>query len=42
MISSEAIKNGITPKNDIIFKRIFGHKGNEEILKDLLEVLTVI
>ena len=37
MISSEAIKNGITPKNDIIFKRIFGHKGNEEILKDLLE-----
>ena len=27
----------ITPKNDIAFKRIFGTKGNEEILKDFLE-----
>ena len=27
----------ITPKNDIVFKRIFGSKGNEEILKSFLE-----
>ena len=27
----------ITPKKDIAFKRIFGSKGNEAILKDLLE-----
>ena len=27
----------ITPKKDIVFKRIFGSKGNEAILKDLLE-----
>ena len=26
----------LTPKNDIIFKRIFGTEGNEEILKDFL------
>ena len=26
----------LTPKNDIIFKRIFGNKGNEVILKDFL------
>lgn len=26
----------LTPKNDIIFKKIFGSKGNEDILKDLL------
>ena len=28
---------GITPKRDVIFKRIFGVKGNEGILKDFLE-----
>ena len=27
----------ITPKRDIVFKRIFGAKGNEGILKDFLE-----
>ena len=27
----------ITPKRDIVFKRIFGTKGNEGILKDFLE-----
>ena len=27
----------ITPKNDLVFKRLFGAKGNEGILKDLLE-----
>lgn len=26
----------LTPKNDIIFKKIFGTQGNEEILKDFL------
>ena len=29
----------VTPKNDIAFKRIFGAKGNEEILKDFLEAI---
>ena len=29
----------ITPKNDIVFKRIFGTKGNEGILKDFLEAI---
>ena len=37
MISKEEILSKITPKNDIIFKKIFGSKGNEEILKDFLE-----
>ena len=27
----------ITPKTDIVFKRLFGQKGNERILKDFLE-----
>ena len=29
----------ITPKRDIVFKRIFGVKGNEGILKDFLEAI---
>ena len=29
----------LTPKNDIVFKRIFGTKGNEGILKDFLEAI---
>lgn len=37
MINEEAILKGITPKNDIIFRKIFGMKGNEGILKDFLE-----
>ena len=28
------LDSNVTPKNDIAFKRIFGTKGNEEILKD--------
>ena len=35
----EELKNKITPKNDIVFKRIFGMKGNEAILKDFLEAI---
>ena len=27
----------ITPKNDRVFKRLFGNVGSEEILKDFLE-----
>lgn len=27
------------PKNDYVFKRIFGHVGNEEITKDLLSAI---
>ena len=30
-------KNTNTPKNDRIFKRLFGSKGNEEILRNFLE-----
>ena len=37
MINEEIIAKRITPKNDIIFKKIFGSKGNEGILKDFLE-----
>ncbi len=29
----------LTPKNDIIFKKIFGSKGNEDILKDFLSAI---
>ena len=29
----------LTPKNDIIFKKIFGSKGNEDILKDLISAI---
>lgn len=35
--------NSLTPTNDFIFKKLFGKKGNEDILKDLLEsILTDI
>ena len=29
----------LTPKNDVIFKRLFGQKGNEKIVKDLIEAI---
>ena len=32
MVSKEEILSRITPKNDIVFKKIFGAKGNEGIL----------
>ena len=31
------IANLLDPKNDYVFKRIFGHTGNEEITKNLLQ-----
>ena len=31
------ITNLLDPKNDYVFKRIFGHSGNEEITKNLLQ-----
>ena len=35
--------NSLKPTNDFIFKKLFGKKGNEDILKDLLEsILTDI
>lgn len=37
MISKEEILSKITPKHDVIFKKIFGSKGNEGILKSFLE-----
>lgn len=31
--------NELTPKNDVIFKRLFGQKGNEDLVKDFLEAV---
>lgn len=42
MIIIEEILSKITPKNDIVFKKIFGTKGNEGILKSLLESILEI
>ncbi len=39
---NQMLLNKITPKNDIVFKRIFGKKGNESILKDFLESILEI
>ena len=33
------IPNLLDPKNDYVFKRIFGHAGNEEITKNLLQAI---
>ena len=30
-------KELLNPKNGYVFKRIFGHKGNEEITKQMLK-----
>ena len=42
MINKEEILSRITPKNDLIFKKIFGTKGNEGILKSFLESILEI
>ena len=31
--------NAMLPTNDYVFKRIFGHKGNEEITKGLISAI---
>ena len=36
------ITNNLTPKNDLIFKKIFGSKGSEGILKSFLESILEI
>ena len=36
----EIEKKLLNPKNDYVFKRIFGYKGNENITKSLLESIT--
>ena len=36
------IKEMLSPKNDIIFKKLFGKKGNERIVKDFLEAVLEI
>ena len=36
-MDKEDISKELTPKGDWVFKRLFGSKGNEEILKDFLE-----
>ena len=30
-------KEDLSPKNDVIFKRLFGNTNKEELLKDFLE-----
>ena len=35
--SKQAEEYILTPKNDVIFRMLFGKKGNENILKDFLE-----
>ena len=37
IIKNEKTKVKITPRTDVIFRNIFGKKGNESILEDLLE-----
>ena len=32
-------KKLLSPKNDYIFERLFGHKGNEELTKGLLSAI---
>ena len=34
------IEKLLNPKSDYVFKRIFGHSGNEEITKGLLKAIT--
>ncbi|MCI9064120.1 MAG: Rpn family recombination-promoting nuclease/putative transposase [Clostridia bacterium] len=36
MIAEEKIEEALKPTNDYVFKRIFGHKGNEDITKGLI------
>ena len=38
-MDKEEIKNILTPKNDIVFKRLFGKVGNERLVKDFLEAI---
>lgn len=38
-MKKEEIKKLITPKNDIVFKRLFGKVGNERLVKDFLEAV---
>lgn len=33
------MQSKLTPKNDIVFKKIFGRIGNEDILKDFLSAI---
>lgn len=42
MTYKEELLGKITPKNDVIFKKIFGSKGNEGILKSFLESILEI
>ncbi len=36
MATNNAKNNAMVPTNDYVFKRIFGHKGNEKITSDLI------
>ena len=38
-LDNETKEKIITPRNDYVFKRIFGRKGNENLLKSLLEAI---
>lgn len=41
-LSQEELKKILTPKNDVIFKRLFGSKGKEKVLKSFLEAILEI
>ena len=36
IIIAEKLEEALKPKNDYVFKRIFGHKGNEDITRGLI------
>ena len=38
-MKKEEIKKILTPKNDVVFKRLFGKVGNERLVKDFLEAV---
>ena len=41
-MNKDEIKKYLTPKNDVVFKRLFGKKGNERLIKDFLEAVLSI
>ena len=36
---NKEIRKFLAPNNDIVFKRLFGKKGNERLIKDFLEAI---
>ena len=38
----EKVKEELTPKNDVIFRRLFSKQNKEKLLKDFLEAILKI